>query len=70
MFILDNKLSEKVRKSISDKKIIANDDIFMCGCAGTCDGCNGCEGCATYGCYPDGWHDKYIVRITNERKAS
>lgn len=70
MFNLDSKLSEKVKNSISNLKIIANEEMFMCGCAGTCDGCNGCEGCATYGSYPDGWHEKYTVRVANERKAS
>ena len=69
MFNLDKNLFQHVKRSITESPIVESDAIFMCGCDSGCDGCNGCTGCATYGCYPDGWHDKYIQRITNERKA-
>ncbi|MCX4285727.1 MAG: hypothetical protein OSJ68_00285 [Clostridia bacterium] len=70
MFNIDKNLSKKVNESISENILVPNNTIFMCGCDSGCEGCNGCTGCATYGNYSDGWHDKFIQRITNERKAS
>ena len=55
MFDLSSESIEMVKACIDDSQI----EIAYAsngGCDG-CEGCLGCTGCATYGLYPDGWHD-------------